>query len=204
MTEDLTPLDSAWISGNPPPVHGGGTTKNSRGRVLVVGGSLRVPGALRLTGEAALRVGAGKLQMGTVAPAALPLGMLVPEAGVIALPDDGEGEIGAGAAEALGSAVKSCDALVFGPAIGSPDAAERLLRDLLALSGDEVVLIVDAVAIGCARHLRSELARFSGRLVLTPHHGEMAILTGEDEDAIPDRAAAIARQVSDEIGRAHV
>jgi ADP-dependent NAD(P)H-hydrate dehydratase len=194
------PLDSAWIAANPAPVHQAGTTKNSRGRVLAVGGSLGVPGGLRLTGEAALRVGAGKLQMATVASAALPMGMLVPEAGVIALPEDEEGEIGAGAAAKLEKAVKSCDALVFGPAIGAPEAAERLLRDVVAMPCDDLVLVLDAMAIGCAKGLRTELARFRGRLVLTPHHGEMAVLTGEDEEAIVDRAAAIAGRVAQDYG----
>lgn len=197
---DPMPLDSAWIAANPAPVHGSGTTKNSRGRVLAIGGSLRVPGALRLTGEAALRAGAGKLQMATVASAALPLGMLVPEAGVIALPEDQAGEIGPGAGATLDHAVEGCDTLVLGPGIGSTAAAERLLRAVLDQPCDDVVLVLDAMAIGCAAALKGELARFAGRLVLTPHHGEMAALTGEEEAAIAGRAAAIARAVSDEYG----
>jgi ADP-dependent NAD(P)H-hydrate dehydratase len=200
MTEQLTPLDSSWIAATPAPVHGQGTTKNSRGRVLAIGGSTSVPGGLRLTGEAALRVGAGKLQMATVASAALPLGMLVPEAGVIALAEDDEGEIAAGAGDKLGKAVSGCDALVLGPAISAPDAAAQLLREVIALACDDTVLVLDAVAIGCAKDLRAELARFRGRLILTPHHGEMAVLTGEDEEGVADRAAAIARRVSDDYG----
>lgn len=196
----MTPLDSAWIAANPLPVHGEGTTKNSRGRVLVVGGSASVPGALRLTGEAALRVGAGKLRMATAAAAALPLGMLVPEAGVVALPEDDAGEIGAGAADALEKSLGGCDALVVGPAIGSAEVAERLLREILPAVGDEVVLVLDAQAIPCARRLDGELARFAGRLILTPHGGEMAALTGRDEDEVTGKAAAIAREVAERYG----
>ena len=65
-------LDAAWLRDHPLPVHDGSTDKNSRGRVLAVGGSALCPGALRLTGEAALRAGAGKLQMATIAGAAAP------------------------------------------------------------------------------------------------------------------------------------
>jgi hypothetical protein len=36
---DATQIDSAWIAANPVPVHSSGTTKNSRGRVLAIGGS---------------------------------------------------------------------------------------------------------------------------------------------------------------------
>ena len=64
-------LDAGWLRDHPLPTHEGETDKNSRGRVLAVGGAALVPGALRLTGEAALRAGAGKLRMATIADAAL-------------------------------------------------------------------------------------------------------------------------------------
>ena len=53
-------------------------SKEDRGRVLVVGGSQRVPGAVLLAGEAALRAGAGKLMVMTVAGNATPVGVAVP------------------------------------------------------------------------------------------------------------------------------
>jgi hypothetical protein len=151
---DIIPLDSNWIAANPPPVHGQGTTKNSRGRVLAIGGSAMVPGALRLTGEAALRVGAGKLQMATIASAAIGLGLLVPEAGVLALPEDADGEVDGTAGPSLEKSLNSCDTLVIGPGMGSAGAANALLRLVLAQPCDNVTLVVDAIAIGSARDLR--------------------------------------------------
>lgn len=199
MTNEPIALDSAWIAANPVPVHGQGTTKNSRGRVLAIGGSRMVPGALRLTGEAALRVGAGKLQMATVASASLLLGLLVPEAASIALPEDEGGEIG-DAEEALQAALDGCDALVLGPGIGDADVASRLLRLVLGNARDDVVLVIDAMAIGCVKDLRREAAAFHGRLILTPHHGEMAVLTGRDEGEISARPAQVALDVARDLG----
>ncbi|SDA36843.1 NAD(P)H-hydrate dehydratase [Sphingomonas sp. NFR15] len=181
-------------------MHGAGTTKNSRGRVVVVGGSRLVPGAPRLTAEAALRVGAGKVRMATVAAAALGLGLMVPEAASVALPEDGDGEIGAGAAECLERSLKACDALVVGPGIGTADAAARLLRAVLELRCEDTVLVIDAMAIGCARDLKGALARFRDRLIFTPHHGEMALLTGRDEADIAAHGAGIARDAAAEHG----
>jgi ADP-dependent NAD(P)H-hydrate dehydratase len=192
MTDGQTAIDSAWIAATPLPVHGGGTTKNSRGRVLAIGGSRIVPGALRLTGEAALRVGAGKLQMATVKSAALYLGLLVPEAASIALPEGDDGEIGQGAADVLQSALASCDALVVGPGIGSAAVASEMLRIVLKSPRDDVALVIDAMAIGCIPDMRAELARFGGQVVLTPHHGEMALLTGRSEQEIGADPASIA------------
>lgn len=200
MSAEATPIDSTWIACNPPPVHAAGTTKNSRGRVLVVGGSRTVPGALRLTGEAALRAGAGKLQMGTVAPAALLLGVLVPEAGVIALPEGDDGEIAAEASEVLAQSVGACDTLVLGPGIGASGAAARLLSATLEQPCENLTLVIDAMAIGCARDCRNALSSLRGRLILTPHHGEMAALTGSSLDEIAANPAAIARQVAEDFG----
>src|ERR671921_2224871 len=75
--------------------------KDQRGRVLVVAGSASVPGAALLAATAALRAGAGKLQIATCQSLALPLGLAVPEALVIGLPETEAGEIDPGAARLL-------------------------------------------------------------------------------------------------------
>src|SRR5919112_3379521 len=75
--------------------------KDQRGRVLVIAGSVPVPGGALLAGTAALRAGAGKLQIATCQQIALPLGLAVPEALVIGLPETEAGEIDPGAARLL-------------------------------------------------------------------------------------------------------
>ena len=194
-----TPLDSGWIAANALPVHGGGTDKNSRGRVLAVGGSARSPGAIRLTGEAALRVGAGKVQMATLGAAAILLGLFVPEAGIAALPEVG-GEIDVRPDGPLDALLGQADALVVGPGMADRDAAGRAARRAAEGGGGEAVLVLDATAIGCARDLADSLAPWRGRLVMTPHHGEMASLTGRSTDAIAADPAGVARAVAAEFG----
>ena len=68
----------------PEPVAGG--DKNSRGRLLVFGGDEELPGATVLCANAALRVGAGKLQIAALAAHATALGVAIPEARVIRAP----------------------------------------------------------------------------------------------------------------------
>ncbi len=46
-------IDTAWLAAHPLPEPGNDTDKNRRGRVLIAGGAIQVPAALRLTGEAA-------------------------------------------------------------------------------------------------------------------------------------------------------
>ena len=111
----MTPLDRDWLAAHPLPRPDAATDKNARGRVLLAGGAHFVPGALRLSGEAALRAGAGKLQMATVKAAAFHLGVAVPEAAVISLPAGEDGEIDPSAAPAILDALEHADAFILGP-----------------------------------------------------------------------------------------
>lgn len=191
------PLDRAWLVANPLPQLDAAGDKNARGRVLVVGGAEFVPGALRLTGEAALRAGAGKLQMATVRAAAMALAVLVPEAAMIALPADEDGEIAVDAAGLLLERVAGCDALVLGPGMSAGPRTEDLVAALLrAAQGQTIVL--DAAALTCAANLRPLIAAQQGRVIMTPHHGEMSHLTGLDvEEIAADPAAAATRLARD-------
>jgi hydroxyethylthiazole kinase-like uncharacterized protein yjeF len=193
---DAPPLDAGWLAANPLPGHGADTDKNARGRVLLVGGSMFVPGALGLTGEAVLRAGAGKLQIATVDAAAMHLGVLVPEAAMIGLPTAEDGEIAAHAADQLVDAARYCHALLIGPGMVSEPSACALIDRLLPLLGDGHVAVLDAAAICAARGHASQLAGLGGRAILTPHHGEMAKLTGVSAGEIGADPLACAQSVA--------
>lgn len=189
-------LDKGWLGEHPLPPVEGETDKNQRGRVLVVGGSAFVPGALRLTGEAALRAGAGKLQLATVESAAIPLGVLVPEAAMIALPHDEGGDLTVDAAEVLEEAAGACNAMILGPGVIETEHTTALIARLLARPRDDLTIVLDAGCLGCARHIRDTVAAHRGRVILTPHHGEMAQLMEEDAAAIDDDPQAMALEAA--------
>ncbi len=84
------PLDAALLRAWPMPVRQGGD-KFARGTAVVVGGSPRTPGAVLLAGEAALRMGAGRLQIATASEVAVTVGVAVPEALVASLEADDDG-----------------------------------------------------------------------------------------------------------------
>jgi len=190
-------LDRAWLAAHPLPVPSDDETKNSRGRVLSIGGSRTVPGALRLTGEAALRVGAGKVRLATIESAALSMGLLLPEAAVIGLPENGDGEIASLASAALDT-IARVDTVLVGPGMTSRDAARRLVAAVAASLPDDAVLILDAAGVACAGPLLDRLRPLAGRLILTPHLGEMAALC---ECAETEVAAAPERIVVETAGR---
>jgi hydroxyethylthiazole kinase-like uncharacterized protein yjeF len=186
-------LDERWLMRNPLPSLAGVLDKNARGRVLVVGGAEFVPGALRLTGEAALRAGAGKLQLATVQSAATALGVLMPEAAMIALPADTDGEIDAEAAATLLARLPRCDTLIVGPGMTAGTQTDRFVAKLLAVPDEARTIVLDAAAATSAGHLTKLVGAHDGRVVLTPHYGEMAQLAGISIDAVaadPERIAA--------------
>jgi ADP-dependent NAD(P)H-hydrate dehydratase len=173
--------------------------KEERGRVLVVGGATEMPGALVLAGVAALRAGAGKLQLATAAEVAGLVAVAVPEARVRALPATPAGGIEPGAAAAaLAEWVRKADALLVGPGMVDPAAAAALTLRLLAEVEDGVA-VLDAEAMACLGDTRDALHRLGGRAVVTPHAGEMASLLGMSKEEVADDPLAVARRAAAEL-----
>ncbi|RHW16454.1 NAD(P)H-hydrate dehydratase [Sphingomonas gilva] len=194
------PLDAAWRAANPLPPIGEGQDKHERGRVLAVGGSRLVPGALLLTGTAALRAGAGKAQLATVGEAATMLGVNFPEAAVIGLTVDDTGEIAADAAGPLAERAAACDALVIGPGMAERDQTAGLVGAACRALGDEAAVLLDAGALTSCRSQPGLLHCLGGRAVMTPHHGELARLLGIERDRIASDAERVAREAADRFG----
>ncbi|KPN09388.1 NAD(P)H-hydrate dehydratase [Xanthomonas arboricola] len=175
-------LTAAALRAMPLPAPGG--DKEQRGRVLIVGGSMRVPGAVLLAGEAALRTGAGKLQIATAASVAPGMALAVPEALVLGLAQNGQGEIVRGH-RTLDGAMAACDAAVIGPGMASSATTTAMVRR--AAEQAVCTLVLDAGAL--SRGLRAPIGR---PFVLTPHAGEMATLAGDDKAAVEAAPGAYA------------
>jgi len=175
---DAKPLDRAALGEHPlPPVFDG--DKETKGRILVIAGSRDVPGAALLTATAAMRAGAGKLQIATVESVAPQLGMAMPEAMVMGFDEADDGGFAASAAEPLAEAAKKADAVIAGPGLQQNDACGRIAKDLL---GCEAGLSLDAALLHSLEPLPEALRRSPP--VLLPHEGELASLLDCDQEEI--------------------
>ena len=181
-------LTPAALRAYPLPDACGTEGKEDRGSVLVVGGSLEVPGAVLLAGVAALRAGAGKLQIATAAGAAPSLASAVPEALVAGLRADRAGQIRASSA-AVAAHARSADALLLGPGMSPTRATLRVARALLAQAPRGAVLDAGALQLP----LVASCATRAQPAILTPHGGEMASM-------IDGELAAIERDARDLAG----
>lgn len=175
--------------------------KESRGRVLAIGGSTQVPGAMLLAGVAALRAGAGKLQLATARRVAPALGVAVPESLVFALAETQAGEIaGARVPRAVVDAAAEADALLVGPGMSSDRDAFALVSRLVKRVSADAVLVLDAAAIHALTHDGRLLRALDGRAVLTPHAGEMAALLDVDKSLVEEDAPSVAREAARRFG----
>jgi hydroxyethylthiazole kinase-like uncharacterized protein yjeF len=174
------------LRGWPLPEVDDGGDKKARGTVLVAGGSTSTPGALLLTGLAALRTGAGKLQMVTVEATAVALAVAVPEAGVAGIGGD---PLGDAAADEVVARSERADALVLGPGLMDKDAAGALLRAVLPRLAD-VPVVLDGLALTALADDPSLLEGVPA--ALTPNGGELAALLGGEELQGLEAAQAVA------------
>jgi hydroxyethylthiazole kinase-like uncharacterized protein yjeF len=163
--------------------------KESRGRVLVVAGSREMPGAAILAATAALRAGAGKMVIATPASGALIVAAAMPEARIIALPENADGSPTRDGLALLRPIARATAALLVGPGMIGPEGTLAFVDALLPMFED-TVCVLDALAMD---HLRQGGACRQGT-ILTPHAGEMAHLTGEHKEAVLADPVALARR----------
>jgi ADP-dependent NAD(P)H-hydrate dehydratase len=143
--------------------------KGTFGRLLIVGGSDEMIGAPVLAGIAALRSGAGLVQV------ALPQSVLA--AALSICPElIGMGLHGEGDNARLIEAANKANAVVVGPGLGTSDAARDRLLALVAID-KTMVIDADGLNLLAAMH-QWPSAAFKAKAVLTPHPGEMRRLAG--------------------------
>jgi ADP-dependent NAD(P)H-hydrate dehydratase / NAD(P)H-hydrate epimerase len=151
--------------------------KGSHGRVLVIGGGAGMPGALRLAGEAALRVGAGLVTVAGAAENLVPVTASRPE--LIYLPAESQ--------SSMEEALRAASLIAMGPGLGRGDWAQRLWGQVLGLEGKPVVVDADALNL-----LAQSPRKLPADWILTPHPGEAARLLGEETGEVQaDRLGAV-------------
>lgn len=178
----------------PLPQPGDAADKQDRGVALVIGGAAEVPGALLLSGVAALRVGAGKLQLAGPRAAATSLGVALPEARVFALGDAGDGFLDRRAAGRAAECAHGADAILIGPGMLNENATRGFMDEILGKVSDRH-LVIDAFALIALRDCGYHFGEGTS-VVLTPNQSEMGHITGEKQDAIARDPLGVANAVS--------
>ncbi len=159
--------------------------KRSTGRVGVLGGSGRYPGAVMMTVRAALRAGAG-LVTALVPERLVPaFAAAVPEAIWVGWPETPEGDLALEGLSLWREATEKVDAWVVGPGVGSGAETRALLTEVRRLATRPLILDADA--------LHPDIVEASaGPAILTPHAGEAKrLLRGGPAGAYARRTGVI-------------
>ena len=168
------------------PRRGAASHKGRHGHVLIVGGAPGRSGAVVLAARAALRGGAGLVSVACpqeswpIVAASGPEWMTEPWQGFS--PTDWRARL------------ERRDALVVGPGLGTSSEAARLVRWLVR--GFAGPLVLDSDALNVLAPLRQPLRHPD--IVLTPHPGEMARLSGQATVAVQGDRIGLARRMARE------
>ena len=151
--------------------------KGDFGRVVVVGGDFGFSGAVRLAGEAALRVGAGLVSIATRMEYATVLNVSRPELMCH----------GIGFANEMSELVDAASVVVIGPGLGKEGWGQELFEYVVH---SKKLLIVDADGLNILAERNKPLQRENW--ILTPHPGEAArLLNISGKEVQNDRVAAL-------------
>jgi hydroxyethylthiazole kinase-like uncharacterized protein yjeF len=178
----------------PLPQPGADADKSDRGVAMVIGGSSEIPGALLLAGVAALRAGAGKLQLAGPHSAASSLAVALPEARVFSLPETSEGYLDRRAAVRAVECAHGADAILVGPGMLNDNAIRGFMDEFGRRVADKQ-LVIDAVALSALRGGRYRFTEET-RVVLTPNIDEMAKITGDTRAAVEADPRGVAMTVA--------
>lgn len=148
------------------------------GTVLVLAGSRGMAGAAALCGASCLRSGAGLVRIATAAEVQPTVASFEPSYMTYPIPNDGEGRIAFDAArKAIDRFLPGTDVLAVGPGLGQSDDLSRLVRWLV--ESIDLPIVLDADGLNALDGQAEALRRRTSPLVITPHPGEFARLTGK-------------------------
>lgn len=181
--------------------------KGTYGRVLLLCGSVGMSGAAVLCARAALRSGAGLVEVLTPEENRMVLQAAVPEAIVSAyaaspLIGQSDAERHAALRETVRRAVANADAVVAGCGLGRSDMSRAALDMLLSAlpQNREIPLVLDADALNLLAEdgaLWAKMPPERTQTVITPHPAEMVRLFNQLSVDRPGQACGCGRSVSE-------
>ncbi|MFO8036151.1 MAG: NAD(P)H-hydrate dehydratase [Anaerolineales bacterium] len=172
--------------------------KGTFGTAFIVGGSVHYTGAVVLSALGAYRVGAGLVTLAVPQPLHAVLAGALPETTWLPLPHQ-DGFISKQALDTLLGHLDRAEALLIGPGFGLQASTSEFLTYLLS-SDPLPPMVLDADGL----KLLSNIGNWPGQLpspsVLTPHPGEMSVMTGLGIDQIQADRVGVAERFAREWG----
>ena len=185
-------IDSRYVEKNLPERPDNGH-KGTFGTCMVIAGTAPFTGAALFSGKAAYLSGCGLVHIGTISRVQESLSGQLLEAIWTTLPDiDGGYEhLGIGL---LQEDLEKVDSLVVGPGLGVHKETETFITDLLKVIPRDLPTLFDADGLKLLQRIEHWWELLPKQTILTPHPGEMSVLTGIDIDQIQSDRWMIAKE----------
>ncbi len=164
------------------------SSKFDYGRILIISGSRKYPGAACLTANSAVFAGAGLTILASTAfhP------KLLPEVIQIKLKETDDGSIAAGNFEQLGEEIQKADVVAIGPGVGSNPETINMISKIIQQFSSEKPMVIDADGLRAV----NSLSPLSPKTILTPHIGEFCKLFGLEKSVVERNSFFIAKEYS--------
>ena len=172
-------------------------TKFDAGVVVVAGGVRGLTGAPTMAALAAMRTGAGYVQLAVPESMETVFALKLMEAMTAGQPDEDGAHTEAGA-DGVAELAERAGCVVLGPGIGRSDGAVAFAR--AAARRVEAPVLIDADGLNAHAGVLESLAERPGPTVLTPHAGELGRLLERDSAEVTARRLASAREAADRSG----
>ncbi len=168
--------------------------KGDFGRVLLIGGSRGMSGAIALAGMAATRSGAGLVTLAVPDACLETVACFDPCYMTMPIACDAEGRLAASAKSALLELTTSFTSVGLGPGLSRSTGLTQLVSEIYKRV--TCPMVVDADALNALAERPAGLANPGGPRILTPHPGEFRRLVGTDLslDESHDRARRLAEE----------
>jgi len=193
----LESLDKTWVARHLPkrPLD---SHKGTFGHALVIAGSRNYVGAAYLASQASVRTGAGLTTLASPESVYPIAAAKSTEAIHLPLLEDEEGRVGSRAAQVLREGSRRYTNVLVGCGLGLSEDTTQFVEDLLFSEEDSglsgLPALVDADGLNNLARIEDWAKRPRGPLVLTPHPGEMATLTGLPSTEIQEDRVSVVRE----------
>ncbi len=172
------------------------SNKGLYGHVLAICGSVGKAGAAAMVGMAALRGGAGLVTVATPMTVLSTVAGFAPELMTEPMPETESGTLSILAVEKIRDLAKGKTVLAIGPGVSREKETSQVIRSIVERATVPVVL--DADGLNAFEENRDLLRGKQHALVVTPHPGEMARLTGMSVADIQKDRIVVARKYAKE------
>lgn len=176
------------------------SNKGDYGKLLILAGSVGMGGAALMCTQAAMRCGVGLTTLATAKTVVQNGFLQIMEAVTLPMEETEQGRISVKNLPWLKERMERSTAVVVGCGLGNCAETEQIVTELLQVSKVPLILDADGINVLAVHNHIEKLKEAGCPVILTPHPGEMARLTGLSVSEIQSSREQVAYEFAKKYG----